>query len=312
MLNWAERDKSVWKMNKEGNLIFHTEADVVEKLNSPLSLFENPLIAYSIIALCAVADCAMVLDLIKKLSYESPFTIAVSIFGVMVGFELAPIYVGISYSMKSQGYRVDKLPIYLLTAAFVFTATINCYMRYTTRDLVLPASPTGGTSIIGNESTQTMVNPYSFAYAIFGMVFPIITSFFSFGASVAVSNPLKKEIKLLETSLLKLGEDRDQTKSILAEYKEDSEMLNSLLKNDGDKYKIAVSGVFDKAFYYADYVREKLKEHLGDASATNELSKEHDAEFVKKMEAIFKDSVMENVVFDETSKRPVFVKGEQE
>ena len=72
-----------------------------------------------------------------------------------------------------------------------------------------------------------------------------------------------------------------ETEAILSEYDSDRDYYNRLLEDDDEKYNQTIELIEEKAVYYSDYVKEKIKEKLGDAAANNELSKDTRGKLLK-------------------------------
>ena len=55
----------------------------------------------------------------------------------------------------------------------------------------------------------------------------------------------------------------------------DPNHLERLLKEDDQKYGNMLAMIRERTLLYCDYVRERLKEHLGDPASSNELSRDN-------------------------------------
>jgi hypothetical protein len=141
------------------------------------------------------------------------------------------------------------------------------------KDVALPDLSTN-TSLLGTVSTEKTSNPLALAFAVFAAVLPAVTSLCSFGISYSTSDPLGKDIEVLDKEVEMLEADLIQTGSVLAEYEADSEYYDRICRDDEARYKECIAFTCEKAMYYADYVRERIKEHLKEnPSGINELSK---------------------------------------
>lgn len=263
-----------WKMNKNGSLVFSTKEAVNRIHYSPRSLFEHPLIAYLVMIACAVLDFTLFYQLLSKALYDDPTTKYMTTIGLLIGFDFAPCYLGMQFRKASQGYRVNKLLMGALASSFVLAFGVNFWLRLVMKDVALPDLSTNTTSLLGTVSTDETSNPLALSFAVFAAVLPVVTSLCSFGISFSTSDPLEKDIEVLDKELEMLEADLTQTVSVLSEYEADSEYYDRICRDDEARYRECMAFTCEKAMYYADYVRERIKEHLKeDPSGINELSK---------------------------------------
>lgn len=262
-----------WKMNKNGSLVFSTKEAVNRIHYKPKSLFERPVIAYLVMLVCAVLDFTLFYQLLSKALYDDPATMYMTTIGLLIGFDFAPCYLGMQFRKASQGYRVNKILMGVLAASFILAFVVNFWLRLVMKDVALPDLSTT-TSLFGTVNTETTSNPFALAFAVFAAALPVVTSLCSFGISYSTSNPLGKEIEVLNNELEMLEADLIQTSSALTEYEADSEYYDRICRDDEARYKECIAFACEKAMYYVDYVRERIKEHLKeDPSGINELSK---------------------------------------
>ncbi|MBP3817283.1 MAG: hypothetical protein J6H31_03190 [Butyrivibrio sp.] len=262
-----------WKMNKNGSLVFSTKADVIRTHYRPRSLFEHPIIAYLVMIVCAVLDFTLFYQLLSKALYDDPATMYMTTLGLLIGFDFAPCYLGMQFRKKGQGYRVNKILMGVLATSFILAFAVNFWLRLVMKDVALPDLSTT-TSLLGTVNTEKTSNPFALAFAVFAAILPAVTSLCSFGISYSTSDPLGKDIEVLEKELEMLESDLIQTRSVLNEYEADSDYYERICRDDEARYKECIAFTCEKAMYYADYVRERIKEHLKeDPSGINELSK---------------------------------------
>lgn len=263
-----------WKMNKNGSLVFSTKEAVNRTHYSPRSVFEHPLIAYLVMIVCAVLDFTLFYQLLSKALYDDPTTKYMTTIGLLIGFDFAPCYLGMQFRKASQGYRVNKLLMGALAASFILAFAVNFWLRLVMKDVALPDLSTNTKSLLGTVSTEETSNPLALSFAVFAAVLPAVTSLCSFGISFSTSDPLRKDIEVIDKELEMLEADLTQTGSVLAEYEADSEYYDRICRDDEARYRECMAFTCEKAMYYADYVRERIKEHLKeDPSGINELSK---------------------------------------
>lgn len=267
------KETCAWKMNKNGSLVFAAKKAVNRAHYSPRSLFEHPMIAYLVMIVCAVLDFALFYQLLSKVLYDSPATMYMTTLGLLIGFDFAPCYLGMQYRRASQGYRVNRILMGVLAASFLLAFSVNFYLRLVMKDVALP-DLSKSTSLLGTVSTEETSNPLALSFAVFAAVLPAVTSLCSFGVSYSTSDPLQKDIEVLDNELEMLEADLTQTGSVLTEYEADKDYYDRICRDDEARYKECIALACEKAMYYADYVRERIKEHLkDDPSGINELSK---------------------------------------
>lgn len=278
------KETSIWKINKNGNIVFHTGSDVRKLHYQPKSLLERPIAAYIVMILCAVLDFTLFYQLLSKALYDDPMTMYMTTVGLLIGFDFAPCYLGMKLREANQGYKINKILLVALAGSFVLAFAVNFYLRIVMRDLALPDLSTT-TSLLGTTQTVSSSNSLAPAFALFAAILPAVTSLCSFGISYAISNPLRKELETLEKETGMLEDDIIQTKSILKEYETDADYYERIQADDDDRYKECVAKTCEKAMFYADYVRERIKEFLkNDPSGINELSKEQYTHILQLLE----------------------------
>lgn len=289
------KETSIWKMNKNGSLVFSTKESVSGIHYRPKSLFEKPAAAYLVMILCAVLDFTLFYQLLSKTLYDDPMTMYMTTVGLLIGFDFAPCYLGMKIREENQGYKVNKVVKWALIASFALAFVVNFYLRIVMRDLSLP-DLSSSQSLIGAVSDDKAANPLAPAFAVFAAVLPAVTSLCSFGVSYAVSNPLKKELEVLDQEIGMLEEDIIQSKSILREYETDNNYYERIQKDDEDRFKECIALTCEKAMYYADYVRERIKEFIKDnPTGINELSKEQYEHLLRLLEDQNADRLSEKV-----------------
>ena len=289
----------VWKINKNGSIAYGTEGRVIKRRYTPSSMFEHSAAGMITLIVCASIDFALFYQMFSKILYDSPAIMMMSIGAMVIGFDFGPIYLGVKWRQHKQGYNVDKLLIYGLVAAFLIAFTANFVMRIAIRDMALPDLSADTTSIIGGTALETTQNPIAPVFSVFVAVLPLVTSIVSFVVSNATYNPLLNEKRALEEMQLLLNDDITATNSILAEYESDKYMLERMTEDDDDLYNCAVRTIQARAKLYGDYVRERIKEHMGEAPATNELSSTTAEAFGKRLDEVielFKEDPQNSVI----------------
>ena len=274
------KNTAKWYVSKDGNFKFTTGMNVIRKRHKPNSIFEYPFVSYAALILFGAIDVAMFYQLLTPIVDESKTVLIVGLLALFAGMDFAPVYLAMKLREKRQGYKVDDITLWLLLLSFVLAFTMNCVMRFALRNEAI--ANTTDVNITGNGITTA--NSFSAIYSAFCAILPLITSLCSFGISYALSNPLRAELQKTEEIGDMLDEEIAQTEAVLASIAVDGDMLKRMISEDTDHYECSIAMVREQALEYSDYVRQRLKEHMGEAAATNELSKEHRDEFIAKLQ----------------------------
>lgn len=260
-----------WTVGKDGQLVFNTLDTVAKKRYSPDTKWEHPAAALLIMAVCCTLDFVMFRQLFASFLYDRAWVQWLSITGMLVGFDLAPIYLGMSLRKKTQGLNVSRILVAVLAVAFITAFIFNLGLRIALKDQVLPDLEAMTSSIFGDVSMGTPVNERALPYALFAAFLPVVTSLVSFGISFATFNPLKERLKRLKEEQYRLEKDMDSIRAALVEYGEDKDFMERITADDDRNYRIARRMAKEKALSYLDYVRERITEHVGTPSAANAL-----------------------------------------
>ena len=259
-----------WSVNPNSNICFVQRKDIIEVDNKPESFFLKPKVIIITLMLCAALDLCMFYQLFSAATNENPISRFIETFVAMAGFDIGPIFLGYFYRKYKDGYNINKIILSLPLIAFVVTFVFTAYFRYTLKDTIL----TGSTYTMSGMSTITNnTNPAAFSYFIVGTFAPVVTSFISFFISYMTSNPLKTHKHKLESQIDLQKAKITQYKSILLEYEADQAFKSRIILDEKARFYTVVREAQDYGIYLCDYVREKIKEHLDDPKAINDLSK---------------------------------------
>lgn len=259
-----------WTLTTRGSIWFSTPTRLLKKKYESESLFAHPLITLFIMLACATLDISMLSTLFSNIVYDSTLQRFCATFGMFIAFDVAPIYLGIQYRNKVDGFEHNKVISGLLMTAFVAGCIMNLYLRYVFKDVALPAS-----SFAGSDLTAT--NPGALSWAIFCSVLPVITSIVSFSISYNNYRPLLLKLKKIDEEELELQSAIDQTKSILKEY-ETEELLgwnDQRIEEENQRFHSALIQVATRGDTIANHVDEIINVHVGNAANTNLGSTEH-------------------------------------
>lgn len=270
-----KENKEIWSINKKGEImnecLYHNNRKRF-KADTP---FDKSIVPYLIMIFCATIDGFVFYSLFSRISYDSPMMLGVQIAGFIWGFDVVPIFGGIQYKRLRQGLTKDKLILVIAVIAFGIAFSMNVALRIMTIDLVSPSSISNVTSYIGTmaqENTKSNIDATAIALTIFGMFIPVVTSMGSFMISLITYDPLKiKKQRLVEM----IEDTRDEVRrfdAIIGDYDAEPDFAEHLEEDDEAKYREIQVMYKAQVIGYCDYVRERLKEHLGNPTSNNVLS----------------------------------------
>lgn len=283
------KTKRIFSRDANGELIYNgLNAHVSKKYKADTPL-DKSFVPYLIMLFCAVVDATVFINLFKLISYDSPVMLGVEVAGFLFAFDVVPIYVGIQLKRLKQGInKKDKFIIWIAVGVCVLACILNIFLRINTIDLMSPDSASASTSYFGTVAEQTAsteTNPAAIALTVFGICLPVLTSCGSFFVSYLTYDPLKVKEKVAEEML---NEKRDEIRRIDAFIDEYDAYTNDFAENlkEDDEGKYHEMQKYQKALVlsYADYVRQRLKEHIGDPTSTNVLSEETCVAILERLE----------------------------
>lgn len=267
-------NKNLWTVGPQGQLNFRIRERHATDGQRQDTFWEHTGFSIAIMVICGTLDAVLFYQLFSSFLFDHPAVRLLSVIGCLVGFDVIPICLGVLLRKREQGFQVKLWLMCLLLAGFALALVGNIWLRIVLRDLVLPAQSTGGTSYIGEAAYETAVNPGAFPFAAFSSFLPIVTSIASFGASYMSFNPLKTRLARLRKRQVALEDAISQVESTLVEYDANQDFEDQLMAIDDEQYANTLGMMEAQAVMFSNYVRERIKEHLGDPSATNELSKD--------------------------------------
>lgn len=249
---------------------------MAKKYNADTPL-DKSFVPYLIMVFCAVVDAAVFISLFKMISYDSPFMLGIEVAGFLFAFDVVPIYLGIQLRRLKQGLSKDRFILYLALVVCVLACVMNIALRVTTIDQMSPDLSSSSTSFYGTvveETNESEINPTALALTIFGMGLPLLTSIGSFFISYLTYNPLKIRQRRQEEMLAEKNDEIRRLEALLSEYDADEEFAKNLKDDDQRKFEEMKKMQRAVVIGYCDYVRQRLKEHLGNPTAINALSEE--------------------------------------
>jgi len=237
------------------------------KADSP---FEKKWIPYIIMLFCCITDVAMMLSLFKQISYDTPLMLAIQTGALVFAYDIIPIFLGIHYKRLKQHITKDYATFVLSLAICLVAVALNVYLNIMTIDMMQDA-PSFDLGFADSAVTQTH-DPAAIALCVLRMICPVLTSVGSFIISAISYNPLKLRQQRLEHAL---NEERDvirRLQGVVSEHLEfDSRASQLRMSGKQEKQTMMLQYLSDAIKYYS-YVKQRLKEHLGDASSISALS----------------------------------------
>lgn len=274
----------LYRIDNQGHLKFPLRMEILRNFEKSDSGWEHPVVLIIIMTICGLLDFVMFRQLFSSFLYDSKAVQMLSIIAMLIGFDVAPIYLGIVLKKRQQGLNSDVMAAVLFGFAFIIAFIANIILRIAVKDLVLPDLSLAMTSIMGETSGADTTNNLALTYALFASALPVITSLVSFGVSFHTLNPLRIRVRKLREEQIAIEDNIVEIEALLMEYEEDLDHFKRLLVEDEQKYQNMIEMLHEKTLFYCDYVRERLKEHLGNPTSSNELSKDNRTDLLSALE----------------------------
>lgn len=271
------KTKSIFSRSSNGEFIYNelnTHTSKKYKADTPL---DKSFVPYLIMIFCAVVDATVFINLFKLISYDNTFMLGVEVAGFLFAFDAVPLYLGIQLRRLKQGISKDKFILWIALFVCAVAVVLNVFLRISTIDLMSPEAGSASTSYFGTVAEQTTsaeTDPAAIALTVFGICLPVLTSCGSFFISYLTYNPLKVKKRAAEEMLAEKTDEIRRIDAFISEYEANIDFAEHLKEDDDMKYLEMQK--YQKALVvgYADYVRQRLKEHLGDPTSTSVLSEE--------------------------------------
>lgn len=272
--------RNLISINRNGEIMYNNLNSYTRKRYKADTPMDKSFVPYLIMFLCGIIDAVCFFNLFKLISYENEFLLAIQIGGFIIAFDVIPLFLGIQFRRIKQGISKDKFIIYMALVACVMACVLNIVLRLMTMDQMAPNLSESATSFIGSasqvvqESDATGIDVTALSLALVGIVIPFITSLGSFLVSYLTYNPLMVRKRNQEELLAEKHDELRRIEAILFEYDSDPKFADNLILDDTGKYEEMKKMQRALVLSYADYVRQRLKEHLANPTAINALSEE--------------------------------------
>lgn len=272
----SKNNKEIYSVNRKTgeitNECLHHNNRKRFKADTP---FDNSIVPYLIMAFSATVDGVVFYSLFSRISYDSPMMLGVEIAGFLFGFDIIPVFLGIQYKRLRQGITKDKFVLIMALIACGLAFAMNIVLRILTINQTSASSVSIATSYMGTmaqETAESGIDATTIALTIFGIGIPVVTSVGSCMISFIIYNPLKiKKQRIAEM----MEDTRDEVRrfdAILDDYDAEPDFAENLEVEDEAKYPEIQMMHIAQVIGYCDYVRERLKEKLGNPTSNNVLS----------------------------------------
>ena len=274
------KTNSLISIGRNGEFVYHGLNSHTSKKYKADTPMDKSFVPYLIMALCGTIDAACFINLFKLISYDSPFLLAIQVAGFLFAFDVVPLYLGIQFRRIKQGLSKDKFIMWMALVVCAMACVLNIVLRLMTMDQMAPDLSSAAISFIGTtsqgvqESEAAGVNATALGLALVGIVIPFVTSLGSFFISYLTYNPLMVRKRNQEELIAEKKDEIRRLDAILFEYDADTEFAEHLIQDDAGKYEEMKKMQRALVLSYADYVRQRLKEHLANPTAINALSEE--------------------------------------
>jgi len=160
--------------NNKSNNIWAMGQNMINTLDIK---WEHPAAAVLIMAVCGSLDFVIFRSLFASFLNGRVLVQWLSIMGMLIGFDLVPIYLGMEAKKRKQGLNVMNVSRFLgvtFTTPFIIAFALNLCLHIALKDQMFPN------------------NERALLYALFTSFLPVVTSIVSFSVSFAALNPLKQ------------------------------------------------------------------------------------------------------------------------
>jgi hypothetical protein len=237
--------------------------------------FDNNIVPYLIMIFCATVDGVVFYSLFSRISYDSPMMLGVQIAGFLFGFDIVPIFIGIQYKRLKQGITKDRLALTMALIVCGLAFAMNIALRLMTIDLISPSTISTATSYMGTVTQETEdsgIDATAIALTIFGMGIPVVTSLGSCLISFITYNPLRIQKQRTAEMIEDTRDEVRRLNAILDDYDAESDFAENHEAEDEAKYQEMQMMHKAQVIGYCEYVRERLKEQIGNPTSNNVLS----------------------------------------
>lgn len=275
--------KRLCNVNADSEIIYQRLNYDTKKKYAADSPFFHSVVPYLMLFLCGTIDFFVFKSMFNMISYDDDIMKGFCIAGLLFGFDILPIFIGIQARRLRQGLNRDRFVLLIALAVTVLTVTLNIGLRIAAMDEMSPEDVSVGVSYFGSigdaednmetgTETEDDVDTTALALALFGCFLPVLTSAGSFCISYLTYDPLMIRKRRAEILIHEKKDEIRRFNAILFDYEADAGLAERLRLIDEGKYRETFKLQIAKVMGYCDYVRQCLKEHLAAPTANNALS----------------------------------------
>lgn len=250
-------EKELLKVSQNGEFIYQN-GNLEDRYKSDTPMM-NSVIPYCIVIFCLIADSAIFYGFFNQLSSTDTFQNTIQCIALLLGFDVAPVYLGVHLKRLKQGLGQDKFLIAIALFCICLAILVNTMMRLLTMEIM-----NAGESLDGR----------SFSMTIFGICVPLITTTLSFTVSFLTYNPLMIMKKRYERMIAHKQDEIRRLDAFLTEYDLDKDLYERLIQLDDGKFEEMKEYQKAMTVRYCTYVRQRIKEYIGRPEAHDALSVE--------------------------------------
>ena len=241
----------MWTLDAQGNLRFPSRDRSVRDACAPDSIWERPWVSILVLIVCALLDFVVAVSVINDLATDRLWVRLITPVGYLAFLASFLLNAGIRLGLIG----VNGMDLGMSGAVYADSA-----------------------AQARAEAAQSAELKRDTLYQWTMIVLPAVTSLVSFGVSYYVNDFLRLRLNRAMLRRTRLEDEYDRFDAVLAEYASLETHSAELQEDDDMQYAAARAQTREVMLHWCDYVRERIKEHLGDAAAANELSKDRRAE----------------------------------
>ena len=279
-----------WALNRSGEIVYKGLNEDVRKKFAPDSPFFHSIVPYIMLLVCAAIDFFVFKSKFDLISYGGDVMRAFSIAGLLVGFDVVPIFTGIHLRRLEQGLSRAGYILGIMLTVTALAVGLNVSICVSTMDDMRPQTKENSSMFDAtepdteSESEKTNPNAAVVSMTMFNCILPLVTSGASFCVSYVTYDPLSIR-KRREEEVIR--EKRDQIRrldAVILDYECDMDFAVRLEQLDENMYQECLKRQRAQVLKYCDYVRQRLKEHLLDPASITALSAESCDTILKKLD----------------------------
>lgn len=268
------KKRKLWNIASDGSVVTNTGYNFYKEESKADSIWEHKAFITALIIGCCLVDMVMFKSLFSQYSYDSPAEQTVETIGMLLCFDLLPVFIATQLRRKQQRLSYQKLLTIMAVLIVMVAIAQNFNLRFKLNDMQTDYSVGGQTYseeviVEGEESIKERDNT---SITLLNSLLPVFTTCGTFFFSIMSSNPRKKEYLKALKKKCELEDDIERYDTNLKECEMEESMYENMLSEDDERYKCQEQKIREKEREYRSYVRDQLKIHVKDAAGISELS----------------------------------------